>query len=101
MTTRATGSSSTSRWQDERHRREGHRGDGLSRRRGAADPSESWDQPSNLDGWSIRDSVVHTTGSAAKLVSLAGGETSGPTDDLQQLAARLKDALAKKIQTQR
>ena len=56
-------------------------------------PSESWDQPSNLDGWSIRDLVVHTTGSAAKLVGLAGGETS---DDLQQLAARLKDALGKK-----
>ena len=59
-------------------------------------PSESWDQPSNLDGWSIRDLVVHTTGSAAKLVALAGGETSEPTDDLPQLAARLKDAVAKK-----
>jgi uncharacterized protein (TIGR03083 family) len=59
-------------------------------------PSESWDQPSNLDGWSIRDLVVHTTGTAAKLVALAGGETSEPTDDLQHLAARLKDALAKK-----
>jgi uncharacterized protein (TIGR03083 family) len=59
-------------------------------------PSASWDQPSNLDGWSIRDLVVHTTGSAAKLVALAGGETSEATDDLQQLAARLKDALAKK-----
>jgi uncharacterized protein (TIGR03083 family) len=59
-------------------------------------PSESWDQPSNLDGWSIRDLVVHTTGSAAKLVALAGGQTSEPTDDLQQLAAWLKDALARK-----
>jgi uncharacterized protein (TIGR03083 family) len=59
-------------------------------------PSESWDQPSNLDGWSIRDLVVHTTGSAAKLVALAGGPTSEATDDLQQLAARLKDALATK-----
>jgi uncharacterized protein (TIGR03083 family) len=59
-------------------------------------PSASWDQPSNLDGWSIHDLVVHTTGSAAKLVALAGGETSEPTDDLQQLAARLKDAVAKK-----
>jgi hypothetical protein len=58
-------------------------------------PSESWDQPSNLDGWSIRDLVVHTTGSAAKLVALAGGQTS-EADDLQQLAARLKDALARK-----
>src|ERR1700733_9035794 len=59
-------------------------------------PSERWDQPSNLDGWSIRDLVVHTTGTAAKLVALAEGEISEPTDDLQQLAARLKDALAKK-----
>jgi uncharacterized protein (TIGR03083 family) len=59
-------------------------------------PSESWDQPSNLDGWSIRDLVVHTSGSAAKLVALAGGETSEATDDLQHLAARLNDALAKK-----
>ena len=59
-------------------------------------PSESWDQPSNLDGWSIRDLVVHTTGSAAKLVALAGGQTSEATDDLRQLAARLKDALARK-----
>ena len=58
-------------------------------------PSESWDQPSNLDGWSIRDLVVHTTGSAAKLVALAEGETFQPTDDLQQLAVRLKDALVK------
>ena len=58
-------------------------------------PSESWDQPSNLDGWSIRDLVVHTTGSAANLVALAEGETSQPTDDLRQLAVRLKDALVK------
>jgi uncharacterized protein (TIGR03083 family) len=58
-------------------------------------PSESWDQPSNLDGWSIRDLVVHTTGSAAKLVALAEGETFRPTDDLRQLAVRLKDALVK------
>ena len=34
---------------------------------------ESWDQPSNLDGWSIRDLVVHTTVSAAKIVTLAEG----------------------------
>jgi uncharacterized protein (TIGR03083 family) len=58
-------------------------------------PSESWDQPSNLDGWSIRDLVVHTTGTVAKLVALAEGETSQPTDDLRQLAVRLKDALVK------
>jgi uncharacterized protein (TIGR03083 family) len=59
-------------------------------------PSESWDQPSNLDGWSIRDLVVHTTASAAKLVALTEDETSEATTDLQHLADRLRDALAKK-----
>ena len=59
-------------------------------------PSESWDQPSNLDGWSIRDLVVHTTAGAAKLVALAEDETSEATTDLQHLADRLRDALAKK-----
>jgi uncharacterized protein (TIGR03083 family) len=59
-------------------------------------PSESWDQPSNLDGWSIRELVVHTTGTAAKLVTLAETDTSEATDDLHQLAARLRDAVAKK-----
>jgi hypothetical protein len=57
-------------------------------------PSEGWDQPSNLDGWSVRDLVVHTMGTATKLLALAGGETEA-TDDVQQLAARLKDAVAK------
>jgi uncharacterized protein (TIGR03083 family) len=57
-------------------------------------PSESWDQPSNLDGWSIRDLVVHTTGSATKLVGLAEGETPEPSDDLHLLAARLRAAVA-------
>ena len=59
-------------------------------------PSESWDQPSNLDGWSIRDLVVHTTAGAAKLVALAEDETSEATTDLQHLGDRLRDALAKK-----
>jgi uncharacterized protein (TIGR03086 family) len=64
-------------------------------------PSESWDQPSNLDGWTIRDLVDHTTGSAAKMVALAEGaspEPSQPKDPVAQLrglAARLKDALAR------
>ena len=66
-------------------------------------PSESWDQPSNLDGWSIRDLVVHTTGSAAKFVTLAEGgevgqepsEPDDPVGQLRGLAARLKDALAR------
>jgi len=65
-------------------------------------PSESWDQPSNLDGWSIRDLVVHTIGSAAKIVTLAEGgeagqEPSEPEDavaQLRNLAVRLKEALA-------
>jgi uncharacterized protein (TIGR03086 family) len=64
-------------------------------------PSESWDQPSNLDGWSIRDLVDHTTGSAAKMVALAEGASPEPTQagdpvaQLRGLAARLKDALAR------
>ena len=38
-------------------------------------PPESWDQPSNLDGWSMRDLVGHVTGNAAKIVTLVeGGE---------------------------
>ena len=36
-------------------------------------PPESWDQPSNLDGWSMRDLVGHVTGSAAKIVTLVEG----------------------------
>ena len=72
MTTRATGSSSTSRWPDERHRRQGHRRLDFLVDAVQQIPSDSWDLPSNLDGWSIRDLVVHTTGSAAKLVTLRG-----------------------------
>jgi hypothetical protein len=45
-------------------------------------PSESWDLPSNLEGWSIRDLVAHSTGSAAKIVTLVeGGQVEqGPAD---------------------
>jgi uncharacterized protein (TIGR03086 family) len=63
-------------------------------------PSEAWDQPSNLEGWSIRDLVVHTTGSAAKIVALVEGGSPGAVDSddpaaqLRELAARLHDALA-------
>ena len=63
-------------------------------------PSGSWDQPSNLDGWSLRDLVVHTTGSAAKIVGLAEGATpepaasDGPVAQLHELSARLETALA-------
>jgi uncharacterized protein (TIGR03086 family) len=69
-------------------------------------PPESWDQPSNLDGWSMRDLVGHVTGSAAKIVTLVeGGEVwkapSQPADwkcedpaaRLRELATRLQDAL--------
>jgi uncharacterized protein (TIGR03086 family) len=70
-------------------------------------PSEAWDQPSNLEGWSIRDLVAHTTGTAAKIVTLVeGGEVwEGPSepnewksDDpaarLRELGVRLQHALA-------
>jgi uncharacterized protein (TIGR03086 family) len=70
-------------------------------------PAQSWDQPANLDGWSIRELVAHTTGTAAKLVTLAqGGEaaqgpanpddwkSSDPVGQLRELADRLNDALA-------
>jgi uncharacterized protein (TIGR03086 family) len=70
-------------------------------------PSESWDLPSNLEGWSIRDLVAHSTGTAAKIVTLVeGGEVwQGPSepDDwrsedpaarFRELAARLQDVLA-------
>lgn len=69
-------------------------------------PPESWDQPSNLDGWSVRELVGHATGSAAKVATLVeGGEVwRGPSepadwvcDDpaarLRELASRLRDAL--------
>src|ERR1700738_1516584 len=70
-------------------------------------PSESWDLPSNLEGWSIRDLVAHTTGSVAKIVTLAeGGEappgasapkhwkSDAPAGQLRGLVTRLHDDLA-------
>lgn len=69
-------------------------------------PPESWDQPSNLEGWSLRDLVGHASGSAAKIVALLeDGEIWGgpsqpadwvcedPAGRLRELAARLQDAL--------
>jgi uncharacterized protein (TIGR03086 family) len=69
-------------------------------------PSESWDLPSNLEGWSIGDLVAHSTGTAAKIVTLVeGGQVAqGPADpddwrsenpvaQLRELAGRLHDAL--------
>ena len=69
-------------------------------------PPERWDQPSNLEGWSLRDLVGHVTGSAAKVVMLVeDGEVwdrpSQPSDwvcdnpaaRLRELATRLQDGL--------
>lgn len=65
----------------------------------------SWDQPSNLDGWSVRDLVGHATGSAAKIVTLVeDGEVWGrsepgdwvcddPAARLRGFASRLQGAL--------
>ncbi len=67
---------------------------------------ESWDQPSNLEGWTVGELVAHATGSAAKIVALIeNGEVWGspsqpddwmsedPAARLRVLAARLRDAL--------
>jgi uncharacterized protein (TIGR03086 family) len=69
-------------------------------------PPESWDQPSNLEGWSLRDLVGHATGSAAKAVTLledgkvwdspsqpADWVCDDPAARLRELAARLQEAL--------
>jgi uncharacterized protein (TIGR03086 family) len=69
-------------------------------------PPESWEQPSNLEGWSVRDLVGHATGSTAKIVTLVeDGEVwdrpsqpadwvcDNPAARLRELAARLQDAL--------
>lgn len=69
-------------------------------------PPESWERPSNLDGWSVSDLVGHATGSAAKIVTLVenGKVWEGPSQPadwicdnpaarLRELDARLRDAL--------
>lgn len=69
-------------------------------------PASDWGQPSNLEGWTVRDLVGHVTGSAAKIVTLVeGGEvwpgpsqpadwqSEDPAARLRELAARLHDAL--------
>lgn len=66
-------------------------------------PSGRWDQPSNLEGWTIRDLVGHVTGSAAKVVSLVEGgpirdKPSDPDDwNCEDAAARLGE-LAGRLQ---
>ncbi|OBG78828.1 TIGR03086 family metal-binding protein [Mycobacterium sp. E3305] len=67
---------------------------------------ERWDQPSNLEGWSLRELVGHVTGSAAKVVTLVeDGELwdrpsqpadwicDDPSQRLRELAARLRAGL--------
>lgn len=68
-------------------------------------PPESWDRPSNLDDWTVRDLVGHATGSAAKIVTLVeDGKVWGrsepadwmcddPAARLRELGDRLRDAL--------
>lgn len=69
-------------------------------------PPENWDEPSNLEGWSVRDLVAHATGSATKIVTLVenGEVPKGPSEPadwkyedpaarLRELAARLRAAL--------
>ncbi len=69
-------------------------------------PPEGWAQPSNLEGWSVRELVGHATGGAAKIVTLLedGKVWEGPSQPadficenpaarLRELAARLGDAL--------
>lgn len=67
--------------------------------------SEAAEEPSNLEGWTIRDLVGHATGSAAKVVALVeGGKVWGrsepaewasenPAPWLGELADRLQRAL--------
>lgn len=67
---------------------------------------DSWDRPSNLDDWSVRELVGHATGSTARIVTLVedGDLWAGPSQPadwmcedpatrLRELAARLRDAL--------
>ena len=69
-------------------------------------PADGWEQPSNLDGWNVRDLVGHATGSAAKIVALVEDKEiwtgpSKPSDwacdepaaRLRELATRLCQAL--------
>jgi uncharacterized protein (TIGR03086 family) len=69
-------------------------------------PPQSWDRPSNLEDWSLRDLIGHATGTAAKMVALVeDGEIAGgpsrpidwicddPVARLRELSARLADAL--------
>lgn len=68
-------------------------------------PLAHWDQPSNLEQWSLRELVGHATGSAAKIVTLvedgqlwarsepADWQCAEPAARLRELGARLQEAL--------
>jgi len=69
-------------------------------------PPQNWDQPSNLEEWSLRDLIGHATGTAAKMVALVeDGEISrgpsrpvdwiceDPAGRLRELSKRLADAV--------
>jgi hypothetical protein len=69
-------------------------------------PSASLDLPSNLEGWTIRDLVAHSTGNTAKTVTLVEGgqadsvpadldawKSDDPVAQLRELAGRLRAAL--------
>jgi uncharacterized protein (TIGR03086 family) len=72
----------------------------------AAIAPEAWENPSNLEGWTVRELVGHATGSAAKIVALLEGAeiwrgpsqpddwiTAEPEADLRELSARMRNAL--------
>ncbi|MEB3369467.1 TIGR03086 family metal-binding protein [Saccharopolyspora mangrovi] len=69
-------------------------------------PAGSWDEPSNLGEWSVRELVGHVTGSATKIaVLLEGGQTWGtpsepadwvcddPAAKLREIGGRIERAL--------
>jgi uncharacterized protein (TIGR03086 family) len=69
-------------------------------------PAERWDEPSNLDGWSVRDLVGHVTGSATKIATLledgelwntpsepADWVCEDPAAKLREIAERIRRAL--------
>lgn len=68
-------------------------------------PPHNWDQPSNLDDWTVRELVGHATGSTAKIVALvqdrqiwgrsepADWLCEDPAARLRELDAQLQEAL--------
>lgn len=65
-------------------------------------PADRWDEPSNLEGWSVRDLVGHVTGSATKVaVLLEDGTTwdrpSEPADWLRADPAAELRAIGERV----